>query len=50
MNDFNKEKRRLRELYKRYKVGIVKSDQISAADKRLLRKYFGIEEENAVND
>lgn len=42
---FNMEKRRLRELYKRYKVGIVKSEQLSEKDKLLLKKYFGIKDE-----
>jgi len=40
--DFNKEKARLRELYKRYKTGLIKSEQISDKDADLLRKYYGV--------
>jgi hypothetical protein len=40
--EFNKEKRRLRELYKRCKVGLVRLDEVSDRDLFLLKKYYGV--------
>lgn len=34
----------LRQLYKRYKVGLVKQDELTDEQRRLLRKYYGVEE------
>lgn len=38
---FNKQKQELRQLYKRYKAGIIKEEQLTEEQKRLLRKYYG---------
>jgi hypothetical protein len=39
---FDKEKSRLRELYKLLKAGLIAERDISAKDKRLLRRYYGM--------
>lgn len=42
ISEFNKEKRRLFILYKRYINGLEKPDNISLKDKSLLAKYYGL--------
>ena len=41
--EFNAEKIRLRSVYKRLKVGLCMWKDVSTEDKRLLRKYYGID-------
>lgn len=40
---FEQEKRRLRELYKLLKAGLISSRDITAKEKRLLRRYYGVD-------
>jgi hypothetical protein len=42
MDQFNRKKRELRELYKRYKAGLVTEEQMTEEQKRLLRIYYGL--------
>lgn len=42
--EFNAEKIRLRSVYKRLKVGLCSWKDVSANDKRLLQKYYGVGE------
>ena len=42
VDDFNRKKRELRELYKRYKVGIVTADELTDDQCFLLKKYYGV--------
>lgn len=39
---FNKQKQELRQTYKRYKAGLIKEEQLTGEQKRLLRKYYGL--------
>jgi hypothetical protein len=32
----------LHEVYKKYKAGIIKEEQLTSEQKRLLRKYYGV--------
>lgn len=32
----------LRQVYKRYKVGLIKEEELSSDTKRLLHKYYGV--------
>ena len=34
--------RQLHEVYKRYKAGIIKEEDLTEDQKRLLRKYYGL--------
>jgi len=40
---FEQEKRKLRELYKLLKAGLISSRDITAKEKRLLRRYYGVD-------
>lgn len=40
---FEQEKRRLHELYKLFKAGLIKRSDVSVKDKRLLRRYYGMD-------
>lgn len=40
-SDFNRRKAELRQLYKRYKAGIVTQESLSDDQRFLLRKYYG---------
>lgn len=40
---FQEEKRRLRELYKLVKAGLISPDDINSKQKRLLRRYYGVQ-------
>ena len=42
---FNQEKLRLRMVYKQYKVGLLKWEEIDPLDQALLEKYYGVGEE-----
>lgn len=39
---FHKQKEELRQTYKRYKVGLIKEDELTDEQKRLLKKYYGL--------
>ena len=40
---FEQEKRKLHEMYKLIKAGLISPEDISSKDKRLLRRYYGID-------
>jgi len=40
---FEQEKQRLRELYKLLKAGLISFRDITAKEKRLLRRYYGVD-------
>ena len=35
-------KKRLRQLYKRFKVGLIKEEDLTSEEKNLLVKYYGV--------
>ena len=39
---FEQEKRRLRELYKLLKAGLISPRDVTTKEKRLLRRYYGV--------
>ena len=42
---FNKRKKELRSLYKKYKVGIVTDEDLTDEQRVLLKKYYGVSEQ-----
>lgn len=45
MESFAKRKRDLREVYKRYKAGLLKEDELTAEQRALLKRYYGVKDE-----
>lgn len=39
---FERQKMELRQLYKRYKAGLVKEEQLTPRQRELLRRYYGL--------
>jgi len=42
VKSFNKQKQELRQTYKRYKAGMIKEEDLTDEQKRLLKKYYGL--------
>lgn len=49
-SDFEKRKQELRQLYKRYKAGIVTQETLTDEQRFLLMKYYGVREDESDGD